>query len=97
MLDVLITLTISSATAAASRGTSRSAVSRALNVPLETVRRRVCALIETRVIQERSGGLFVSERSPLGALDNHAQLVALNAENVRRLFLDLKAVGVRLG
>lgn len=97
MLDVLITLTISSANASEGRGTSRSAVSRLLNVPLETVRRRVRALIDRRVLQERTGRLFVPEFSPLGALANHSRLVALNARNVRRLFLDLKASGVRFG
>ena len=98
VLDVLITLTISSTNAALGRGTSRTAVSRVLNVPLETVRRRVRALIEKRVIREgKGGGLFVPEFSPLGALDNHARLAAHNAEHVRRLFVALKAQGVRFG
>ncbi len=97
VLDVLITLTISSANAEARPGMSRSAISRALDVPLETVRRRDGVLLEKRVIRERSEGLFVPELSPLGALDNHAELLALNAGAVRRLFRDLKATGVRLG
>lgn len=97
VLDVLITLTISSANDAAGRGTSRTAVSRVLAVPLETVRRRVGALIEDRVIEEGQGGLFVPAISPLGALDNHAELVGFNARMVRRLLRDLKAVGVRFG
>ena len=80
VLDVLITLTISSANFEAASGTSRSAVSRALDVPLETVRRRVAALIARRIIQERSDGLFVPEFSPLGAPENHARLLALNAQ-----------------
>lgn len=78
------------------RGISRNAVSRSLNVPLETVRRRVSALLEKKVIQERRHGLVVPEVCPLGALDNTAELLALNAQTVRQLFLNLKAQGVRL-
>lgn len=111
VLDVLITLAISSSSAPPSpvrrangagspavrtRGVSRNAVSRSLNVPLETVRRRVSTLLKKRIIQERSGGLVVPVVSPLGMLDNNAELLALNAQTVRQLFLDLKAQGVRL-
>jgi hypothetical protein len=97
VLDVLITLTISSSNADFPHGISRNQVSRTLNVPLETVRRRVGALLKKRVIRERSSGLFVPQLCPLGALDNHTALAQLNAKTVRRMFLALKATGVRLG
>lgn len=97
VLDVLITLTISSSNADFPQGISRNQVSRTLNVPLETVRRRVGALLKKRVIRERTGGLFVPQLCPLGALDNHTELAQLNAQTVRRMFLALRATGVRLG
>ena len=107
-LDVLITLTISTANVALPpvrrrgrttkpdpvTGISRSAIRRILNVPLETVRRRVGLLLESGVIEEHAEGLFVADASPLGAVDNHAELVALNAQKVRQLILNLKSLGV---
>jgi hypothetical protein len=101
VLDVLIILAISRASLASDahppeRGISRNQLSRALAVPLETVRRRVAVLLEKRVIRERANGLVVPERHPFGALDNHAALLAHNAQALRRLFRDLRAEGVRL-
>jgi len=98
-LDLLITLAISAKNgdgAQMPRGVSRNAVSRTLNVPLETVRRRVALLLKKRVIAERTGGLVVPADAPLGRLPNNAELLAFNAQTVRQLFADLKAKGVRL-
>ncbi len=117
-LDVLITMTISSAgvrhllipapagrvaanpgasvRSEAPRGISRNAISRSLNVPLETVRRRVAGLLEKKVIQERLDGLMVPEASPLGEIAQGRELLALNAKIVRALFRNLKSLGVRL-
>jgi DNA-binding Lrp family transcriptional regulator len=78
-------------------GISRNQLSRALNVPLETVRRRVAVLLDKKVIRERENGLVVPERHPLGALANHGELIARNAQALRQLVLDLKAQGVKLG
>jgi hypothetical protein len=78
------------------RGISRSAISRALHVPLETVRRRVRSLLARNVIQERIDGLSLPDTSPLGEFENSSELVALNAKIVRQLYRNLKAVGVRL-
>jgi hypothetical protein len=105
VLDVLIIMAISNASVprggasakrVMTRGVSRNAVSRALNVPLETVRRRVGQLLKKKIIQERADGLVVAPVTPLGALQNTAELLALNARTVRQMFLDLKAQGVRL-
>ena len=105
VLDVLIIMAISNASVTRggasakrvmTRGVSRNAVSRALNVPLETVRRRVGQLLKKKIIQERADGLVVAPVTPLGALQNTAELLALNARTVRQMFLDLKAQGVRL-
>jgi len=106
VLDVLIIMAVSSASVSHTRstspkrrtahGVSRNAVSRSLNVPLETVRRRVSLLLKKEIIQERADGLIVAPVTPLGALQNTAELLALNARTVRQMFLDLKAQGVRL-
>jgi hypothetical protein len=98
VLDVLITLAISRASMGRKAGgISRNQLSRVLNVPLETVRRRVASLLAKRVIHERASGLVVPERRPLGALANHNELLACNAQALRQLVLDVKAQGVKLG
>jgi hypothetical protein len=98
VLDVLITLAISRASLVSNAGgISRNQLSRALNVPLETVRRRVAILLDKKIIRERENGLVVPERRPLGALANHGELIARNAQALRQLVLDLKAQGVKLG
>ncbi len=76
-------------------GISRNAVSRALNVPLETVRRRVAALIAKDILREQADGLVFSPDNPMG-LGNNAELNAFNLEMLRQLFRGLKAGGVKL-
>jgi hypothetical protein len=61
------------------------------------VRRRVAILLDKKIIRERESGLVVPERRPLGALANHDELIACNAQALRRLVLDVKAQGVKLG
>ncbi|HXC56793.1 MAG TPA: hypothetical protein VNU97_15955 [Rhizomicrobium sp.] len=77
-------------------GISRNAVSRALNVPLETVRRRIAALIEKKILLEQADGLVFSPDNPLG-LGNNRELGAFNIEMLRLLFRNLKAHGIDLG
>jgi hypothetical protein len=109
VLDLLITLAVSTANAPVpgnpraaggavprSRGIRRNAISRMLNVPLETVRRRVSILLKKKIIYERDGGLIVPDGAPLGMLNNTSELLAFNAQTVRQLFVNLKAQGVRL-
>jgi hypothetical protein len=76
-------------------GISRNAVSRALNVPLETVRRRVAALIVKDVLREQDDGLVFSPDNPIG-LGNNAELNSFNLEMLRQLFRGLKANGIKL-
>src|ERR1700750_2445330 len=69
ILDVLITMAVACANTGPAgrpaaeresrRGISRNAVSRAINVPLETVRRRVGGLLARNILEERPGGLVV--------------------------------------
>jgi hypothetical protein len=77
------------------RGISRNAVSRRLNVPLETVRRRVASLIKQQVLMEQPDGLVFSSANQIG-LGGNAELDALNLRMLRQLFRELKANGVPL-
>ena len=76
-------------------GISRNAISRALNIPLETVRRRIAALIEKKVLADRPDGLVFSSDNPIG-IGNNADLLAFNLERLRQLFRALKTHGVDL-
>jgi hypothetical protein len=108
LLDLLLVTTIANfnvtppaepqkkRTAATDRtGISRNAVSRALNVPLETVRRRVANLIAKDILNEQADGLVFSPNNPIG-LGNNAELNAFNLEMLRLLFRGLKANGIKL-
>jgi hypothetical protein len=77
------------------RGISRNAVSRTLNVPLETVRRRVGVLIAQQILVEQPDGLVFVTKNPMGLGEDDA-LYARNLELVRELFRGLKAAGVDL-
>jgi hypothetical protein len=97
-VDLLIVTAISNANntgGAEKRGISRNAVSRLLNIPLETVRRRVIGLIEKQVLVEQQDGLVFTSGNELGLGDN-AALDALNLQLLRQLFRNLKANGVKL-
>jgi hypothetical protein len=76
-------------------GISRNAVSRMLNVPLETVRRRVGGLIEKGVLAEQADGLVFSQKNPLG-IGNNTDIATFNLGLLRQLFRDLKAVEIDL-
>jgi len=76
-------------------GVSRNAVSRAVNVPLETVRRRIAGLIEKKILVERPDGIVFSPDNPIG-LGNNIELTELNFELLRQLFRTLKAHGIDL-
>jgi hypothetical protein len=76
-------------------GVSRNAISRALNVPLETVRRRVGLLIGQQILIKQPDGLVFVAKNPLGLGDDDA-LYARNVELLRDLFHGLKASGIDL-
>ena len=78
------------------RGISRAAVSRATNLPLETVRRRINKLIEVGVLKEREDGIILS------ATNSHRvgvrrDLMHRHAQLVDRMVRDIRARGVSLG
>ncbi len=106
VLDLLLLFTIANMNAAGSPirpgaiapapiGVSRNAVSRALNIPLETVRRRVAGLIERKALAEQAGGLIFLPDNPLG-LGGNEKMEAFNLEKLRELFRGLKTLGVAL-
>ncbi len=76
-------------------GVSRNAVSRVLNVPLETVRRRIAGLIDKKILMERPDGIVFSPDNPIG-LGNNADIADLNLDLLRQLFRGLKAHGIDL-
>jgi hypothetical protein len=97
-MDVLIVAAVLDANNAGGetkRGVSRNAISRTLNVPLETVRRRVNSLIEKRALAEQQDGLISAYGDDL-SLRNNAALNELNLQQLRELFLGLKAHGIKL-
>jgi hypothetical protein len=94
-LDLLIVSAIFNANGEAKRGVSRNALSRMLNIPLETVRRRVNALIERQTLAEQHDGLvfaYGDDQDP----GNPTPLDELNLQQLRQLYLALKANGIKL-
>lgn len=103
-LDLLIVTAVSDAnhrpppggeTCTGLRGISRNAVSRRLNVPLETVRRRVAGLVVQKVLVEQPDGLVFSSANEVG-LGGNAELDALNLKMLRHLYRELRQQGVPL-
>lgn len=103
-LDLLIVTAVSDANhrppadgqaAGGPRGISRNAVSRRLNVPLETVRRRVGTLLVKQVLIEQADGLVFSTQNQVG-LGGNATIDELNYRMLKQLFTELKKNGVPL-
>jgi hypothetical protein len=104
MLDLLLVTAIADLNLAAAKdcepaperaGVSRNAVSRAVNVPLETVRRRIAGLIDKKVLCERPDGIVFVPANSTG-LGNDSRLSELNIALLRELFRDLKRHGIDL-
>jgi hypothetical protein len=97
-VDLLIVTAIANANNSGGtekRGISRNAVSRLLNIPLETVRRRVIGLMEKQVLVEQRDGLVFTSGNALG-LGGNAAIDTLNLQLLRQLFRSLKANGIKL-
>jgi hypothetical protein len=78
------------------RGISRAAVSRATNLPLETVRRRINHLIEVGLLMEREDGVILSSGNP-HRVGVRRDLMHRHAQLVDRMVRDIRARGVNLG
>jgi hypothetical protein len=78
------------------RGISRAAVSRATNLPLETVRRRINQLIEVGVLKEREDGIILSSTNS-HRVGVRRDLMHRHAQLVDRMVRDIRARGVNLG
>lgn len=76
------------------QGVSRAALSRFLNLPLETIRRRVERLKKDKILLEGNDGLIVSESNQYKFGNNH-ELQSVNVVLVKKLLRDLSRVGVR--
>lgn len=75
------------------QGVSRGMLSRFLNLPDETIRRRVSRLKKQRILEERDDGLIVSEHNQFQFGNNH-ELQRTNIVFVRKLLRDLARAGV---
>ena len=76
------------------RPISGGALAASLNLPAETVRRKIKALIEAGYLQRLNGGLV----APSDALDRPevVRLMRVNYLNLRRLFGQLRRMGIDL-
>ncbi|WP_298252998.1 hypothetical protein [Bradyrhizobium sp.] len=76
------------------KGISRAALARFLNLPFETVRRRVARLKKRAILFERTDGLIVTQGNEFRFGDNRL-LQRTNVILLSRLLRDLARVGVR--
>jgi DNA-binding IclR family transcriptional regulator len=76
------------------QGVSRAALSRFLNLPLETIRRRVTRLKKRGILAEEKSGLIVSQTNMFRFGNNH-HLQNTNIVLVRKLLRDLRRAGIK--
>ena len=76
------------------QGISRATLSRFLNLPLETIRRRVARLKKKGILAEEKSGLIVSQKNLFRFGNNH-HLQNTNIVLVRKLLRDLRRAGVK--
>lgn len=75
------------------RGVSRGSLVRFLNLPMETISRRVNRLKKQDILFEREDGLIVSEKNQFKFGNNH-ELQRTNIVFVRKFLKDLARAGV---
>lgn len=76
------------------QGVSRSALSRFLGLPIETIRRRVNRLKKIGVLAEGNSGLIVSQANSFKFGNNHT-LQEVNVVLVKKLLRDLGRAGIK--
>jgi hypothetical protein len=75
------------------QGVSRAALSRFLNLPLETVRRRADRLRKLNILADGADGLIVTEKNAHRFGNNHF-LQTNNMQLMRKLLRDLQRCGI---
>jgi hypothetical protein len=75
------------------QGISRASLARFLNLPIETIRRRVARLKARSILSEEKDGLIVSEQNKFKFGNNH-DLQKTNVLLLRKLLRDLKRAGI---
>lgn len=75
------------------QGVSRGALCRFLNLPMETIRRRVDRLKKQNILEEREDGIIVTQDNQFKFGNNH-DLQRTNILFVRKLLRDLARAGV---
>jgi hypothetical protein len=75
------------------QGVSRAALSRFLNLPLETVRRRADRLRKLNILADGGDGLIVTEKNAHRFGNNH-HLQTNNMQLMRKLLRDLQRAGI---
>jgi hypothetical protein len=75
------------------RGISRGAIARTLSMPAETVRRRLNALIESKILIEREDGIILAADNPLG-IGSRLDLWQIHARQFERLLRELRLRGI---
>src|SRR5579863_8062434 len=75
------------------RGISRGAIARTLSMPAETVRRRLNALIDSKILIEREDGIILAADNPLG-LGARQDLWEFHARQFERLLRELRLRGI---
>lgn len=78
------------------RGISRAGVSRAMALPLETIRRRINKMVQLGVLIERPDGVILSANNPY-KLDSNIARMHVHAQLTERFWRELKTRGVQLG
>jgi hypothetical protein len=94
-VDVLICWAILHGNGETERGVSRNAISKMLDMPLETARRRVNRLVQKGTLVEQPDGLVFSFDDVLKP-GQRTPLDELNLQKLRELVRTLKAHGVDL-
>lgn len=75
------------------QGVTRSTVSRFLNLPFETIRRRIQVQLEKGILEERADGLIVVDPTHF-LLGNDRKLHEVNILLLRKLLRDLSGIGI---
>jgi hypothetical protein len=92
-VDVMIVMAIFHGNAHTNQGVSRKAVSKKLNIPLETARRHINELVQKGTLVEQADGLVFTSGANFQP-GQRSPLVELSLQQLRQLVRALKEQGV---